>query len=244
MACLEMLWSGRWSNGCILPPHPSEDIEAIRSLPLFIKQVEAHHFVVRDGQRPTHCCLVAAGFCVRTKTTGDGKRQILSIHIPGEIPDLQSLHLVVMDHDLVTLTPATLGFIEHHTLRELLRRRPSLGDLFWRDTLIDAAMFREWIVNVGQRPAPSRLAHVVAELHERLKSIKQIDGNTFEMPLTQEQIGEALGITAVHANRVIRQLRQEGILEFSRGRVTILNQQALLDLADFDGRYLHQSPAL
>jgi CRP-like cAMP-binding protein len=222
----------------------SEDIEAIRSLPLFIKQVEAHHFVVRDGQRPTHCCLVAAGFCVRTKTTGDGKRQNLSIHIPGEIPDLQSLHLVVMDHDLVTLAPATLGFIEHHTLRELLRRRPSLADLFWRDTLIDAAMFREWIVNVGQRPAPSRLAHVVAELYERLKSIKHIDGNTFEMPLTQEQIGEALGITAVHANRVIRQLRQEGILEFSRGRVTILNQQALLDLADFDGRYLHQSPAL
>ena len=162
----------------------SEDIEAIRSLPLFIKQVEAHHFVVRDGQRPTHCCLVAAGFCVRTKTTGDGKRQILSIHIPGEIPDLQSLHLVVMDHDLVTLTPATLGFIEHHTLRELLRRRPSLADLFWRDTLIDAAMFREWIVNVGQRPAPSRLAHVVAELQERLKAIKQIDGNAFEMPLT------------------------------------------------------------
>jgi CRP-like cAMP-binding protein len=222
----------------------SEDIEAIRSLPLFIKQVEAHHFVVREGERPTHCCLVAAGFCVRTKTTGDGKRQILSIHIPGEIPDLQSLHLAVMDHDLVTLTPATLGFIEHHTLREMLRRHPSLADLFWRDTLIDAAMFREWIVNVGQRPAPSRLAHVVAELHERLKSIKQIDGNTFEMPLTQEQIGEALGITAVHANRVIRQLRQEGILEFSRGRVTILNQQALLELADFDGRYLHQAPAL
>lgn len=84
----------------------------------------------------------------------------------------------------------------------------------------------------------------MAELHERLKSIKQIDGNAFELPLTQEQIGEALGITAVHANRVIRQLRQEGILEFSRGRVTILNQQALSDLADFDGRYLHQSPAL
>ena len=87
----------------------SEDIEAIRSLPLFIKQVEAHHLVVREGERPTHCCLVAAGFCVRTKTTGDGKRQILSIHIPGEIPDLQSLHLAVMDHDLVTLTPAHSG---------------------------------------------------------------------------------------------------------------------------------------
>src|SRR6202000_2209053 len=106
-----------------------------------------HHFVVREGQRPTHCCLVAAGFCVRTKTTGDGKRQILSIHIPGEIPDLQSLHLQVMDHDLVTLTDSRLEFISHSVLRSLHRRRPKVAEVFWRDTLIDAAMFREWIVN-------------------------------------------------------------------------------------------------
>jgi CRP-like cAMP-binding protein len=222
----------------------AEDIEAIRTLPIAVKRVEPQHFVVREGQKPTQCCLLASGFCVRAKTTGEGKRQILSIHIPGEIPDLQSLHLVVMDHDLLTLTPATLGFIEHKTLRELFRRRPAIVDLFWRDTLIDAAMFREWIVNVGQRPAPSRLAHVVVELRERLKAIKQIEGNSFEMPLTQEQLGEALGITAVHANRVIQQLRQEGLLEFLRGRVTILNEAGLLKLADFDSRYLHQSPTM
>src|SRR6201996_5706764 len=222
----------------------NEDIEAIRSLPIAVRNFGADQAVVRDGARATECCLVIEGFCMRSKTTSQGSRQILSLHIPGEIPDLMGLHLHVMDHDLSTLTPARLGFISHEAVRVLHRKRPVVAEMFWRDTLIDAAMFREWIVNVGQRPAPSRLAHVVAELHERLKSIKQIDGNTFEMPLTQEQIGEALGITAVHANRVIRQLRQEGILEFSRGRVTILNQQALLDLADFDGRYLHQSPAL
>jgi CRP-like cAMP-binding protein len=116
--------------------------------------------------------------------------------------------------------------------------------MFWRDTLIDAAMFREWIVNVGQRPAPARLAHVMIELRERLRVIGRVDGNTFEMPLTQEQIGEALGITAVHANRVIKQLRQEGIVEFQRGRVTVLDEQKFFELADFDGRYLHQSPTL
>jgi CRP-like cAMP-binding protein len=110
--------------------------------------------------------------------------------------------------------------------------------------LIDAAMFREWIVNVGQRPAPARLAHVMIELRERLRIIGRVDGASFEMPLTQEQISEALGVTAVHANRVIRQLREEGIVELQRGRVTVLDEPRFLELADFDRRYLHQSPTL
>ena len=116
--------------------------------------------------------------------------------------------------------------------------------MFWRDTLIDAAMFREWIVNVGQRPAPARLAHVMMELRERLRLIGRVDGNSFEMPMTQEEIGEALGITGVHANRVIRQLREEGIVDLHRGRATVLNEARFLELSDFDDRYLHLSPAL
>ncbi|MBV9457268.1 MAG: Crp/Fnr family transcriptional regulator, partial [Bradyrhizobium sp.] len=158
--------------------------------------------------------------------------------------DLMSVHLHVMDHDLCTLTHCKLGFIHHDVLRLLYRREPNLADLFWRDTLIDAAMFREWIVNVGQRPAPARLAHVIVELRERLTLIERAEKDTFEMPLTQEQIGEALGITAVHANRVIKQLRQDGIVELHRGRVTILDERKLLELAGFDNRYLHLSPAL
>src|SRR5262249_13914996 len=174
----------------------------------------------------------------------DGKRQILSIHIPGEIPDLMSLFLHVMDHDLSTLTAAKLGFIRHETLQQLHRRRPDVAEMFWRDTLIDAAMFREWIVNVGQRAAPARLAHLMVELRERLRVIGRVEGKSFEMPLTQEEIGDALGITAVHVNRVIRQLRADGILELQRGRVNVLNEAKFSDLADFDDRYLHQSPAL
>ncbi|WP_354221898.1 Crp/Fnr family transcriptional regulator [Bradyrhizobium sp. F1.4.3] len=120
--------------------------------------------------------------------------------------------------------PSTLGCISHETLH--------------------AAMFREWIVNVGQRPAPARLAHVMIELRERLRIVGRVDGNNFEMPLTQEQIGEALGITAVHANRVIKQLRQDGIVELHRGSVTVLDERKFMELVDFDGRYLHQSPTL
>ncbi|MFT4117540.1 Crp/Fnr family transcriptional regulator [Bradyrhizobium sp.] len=221
-----------------------EDVREIEALPIAVRQYRAETPVVRDGARATECCLIAEGFCARSKTIASGRRQILSIHIPGEIPDLMSLFLHVMDHDLTTLTPSTLGFISHETLQKLHRRRPAVAEMFWRDTLIDSAMFREWIVNVGQRPAPSRLAHVMIELRERLRVIGAVDGNSFEMPLTQEQIGEALGITAVHANRVIKLLRQDGIVDLHRGRVTVLDERKFLELADFDGRYLHQSPTL
>ena len=219
------------------------DVATIRALPIDIKTYEAGQTVVRDGERPTACCLLAEGFCIRSKTTWEGRRQILSIHIPGEIPDLQSLYLQVMDHDLVTLTECTLGFIPQVALKNMVRQRPNVAEVFWRDTLIDAARFREWIVNVGQRPAAGRLAHIVVELRERLKVIGRGEGAQVEMPLTQEQIGEAMGITPIHANRIIRQLREDGVLEFHRGNVTVLNERNLEELAHFDGRYLHLSPS-
>jgi CRP-like cAMP-binding protein len=221
-----------------------EDVGEIEALPIAVRHYPAETPVVRDGERASECCLIVEGFCVRSKTIASGKRQILSIHIPGEIPDLMSLFLHVMDHELSTLAPCTLGFINHEVLRKLHHRRPAVAEIFWRDTLIDSAMFREWIVNVGQRPAPARLAHVMMELRERLKMIGRVDGASFEMPLTQEQIGEALGITAVHANRVIKQLREDGVVEFHRGRVNVLDEAKFLELADFDDRYLHQSPTL
>jgi len=218
--------------------------EAIRALPIMVRKLEPGRAIVRDGDRPAECCLLVEGFCVRAKTTSTGQRQILSIHIPGEIPDLQSLHLHVLDHDLVTLSWCTLGFISHTALRALTRAMPRISELLWRDTLIDAAMFREWIVNVGQRPAPNRLAHIIVELRERLAVIGRVADNGFEMPLTQEQLGEAMGITPVHANRVVRQLREENVVDLARGRVTVLDEDRLQAVADFDARYLHQTPSL
>jgi CRP-like cAMP-binding protein len=220
------------------------DIAAIRGLPIHVRHWEAGRTIVSDGERPTECCLVIEGFCIRAKTTANGQRQILSIHIPGEIPDLQSLHLHRMDHDLIAVVPSTLGFISHTTMRALTRANPSVAEVLWRDTLIDSAIFREWIVNVGQRPAVNRLAHTVVELRRRLAVIGRKAGDSFEMPLTQEQISEALGITPVHANRIIRQLRDDGIVDISRGRVTVLDEAKLAELAQFDDRYLHQDPSI
>jgi CRP-like cAMP-binding protein len=221
-----------------------DELSVLRDLPIVLKTFPPEQHIVRDGDRPSNCCLIVKGFGLRSKDTTGGGRQILSLHVPGDIPDLQSLHLQVMDHDLVTLTEATLGFISHIALRTLHRQRPDIAELFWRDTLIDAAIFREWIVNIGQRPAPSRLAHIMAELRERLLTIGLTDGRSFEMPLTQEQIGDALGITSIHANRVIKQLRSDGIVDINRGRVTILDEGKFEELADFDDRYMHQSPDL
>jgi CRP-like cAMP-binding protein len=216
------------------------DIAAIRSLPIAVRHWEGGRSIVSDGERPTECCLVIEGFCVRSKTTEAGQRQILSIHIPGEIPDLQSLHLYRMDHDLSTVVPSTLGFISHASLRTLTHANPNVADALWRDTLIDSAIFREWIVNVGQRPAPARLGHIVLELRTRLAMTGRAASATFEFPLTQEQIGEALGITAVHANRIIKQLREDRILDVGRGRVHVLDEAKLAELAQFDDRYLQQ----
>jgi CRP-like cAMP-binding protein len=220
-----------------------DDLLALKHLPYTLRQYRVNQTVLRDGDRPSECCLIVDGFCVRSKTIADGNRQILSIHIPGDLPDLQNLHLATMDHDLVALSECTLAVIGHSAMRDLIRTRPTVGDIFWRDTLLDAAVFREWIVNIGQRAAHNRLAHLIVELRERLRVIGHVTGNSFAMPLTQEQLGEAMGLTSVHTNRIIRQLRIDGVLDVQRGTVKIINEHKLQALAQFDDRYLHSSPS-
>jgi CRP-like cAMP-binding protein len=220
------------------------DVQAIRSLPVTVRRYRPDQPIVREGDRPSECCLLVEGFCIRAKTTSDGSRQILSIHIPGEIPDLQSLHLHVMDHDLVPVTESTLGFISHVALRNITRGRPNAAEALWRDTLVEAAVFREWIVNVGQRPGLNRLAHLMMELRERLRVIGKVSGPEFDLPFTQEQLGEATGITSIHVNRVLKQLRNAGVLKFQRGRVAVLDEAQFREAADFDKLYLHLDPAL
>jgi CRP-like cAMP-binding protein len=220
-----------------------DDIAAIESLPIVIKDVSDHETVIRDGEHPNQCCLVVEGFAVRSKLTSGGRRQILSVHIAGDIPDLQSLHLHVLDHDLITLTPCRLGFIPHAALRALNRERPNIAEALWRDTLIDAALFREWIINVGQRRAPERLAHLLLEIRERLRLVGRAEGDSFMLPMTQEELSDALGLTPVHINRTLKQLRTDELLSFHRNEVKILDNERFEELAQFDRLYLHQHPS-
>ena len=222
----------------------SDDIEAIRALPIDIKELPANKAIVREGDKPSHSCLMIEGYSVRSKTTDEGKRQIMSIHIAGDIPDLQTLHLHVMDHDFRTLSACTVGFISHESLRALTRARPMVAEAFWRETLVDGAIFREWIVNVGRRQAGPRLAHLVLEMRHRLAAIGRCGNGHFELPMTQMDLADALGLTSVHVNRVLQALRADDMLDIRKNVVTLGDAEKLMKIGDFDELYLHQNPAL
>ncbi|MEN3376660.1 MAG: hypothetical protein V7604_2015 [Hyphomicrobiales bacterium] len=217
------------------------DVVAIQDLPIYLRDLERDHPIVREGDRTDHSCLLVEGFACRSKTTDEGKRQILSIHIPTEIPDLQTVHLRVMDHDLTALSRCTVGFIPHDAIRALAHARPAVAAALWRETLIDASIFREWIVN-GRRSAPKRMAHLVTELAKRLEAVGLLVGDNFELPMTQLDLADALGLTPVHVNRVMQELRKDGLLEFRRFVVTLGDAERLRQLGDFDDLYLHQAP--
>jgi CRP-like cAMP-binding protein len=171
--------------------------------------------------------------------TAEGKRQILSFHIAGDIPDLQSLHLSVMDHSLGTLVPSKLAFIQHDDLHALLRGHPRLHDLFWRDTLIDAAVFRQWMVGIGRRSAQTRIAHLLCELLARLRAVELAEDHAFRLPVTQAEMGDALGLSTVHVNRVLQTLRGERLIAWRGDSVTVLDWEGLQDRGEFDPIYLH-----
>ncbi|MGY3533892.1 Crp/Fnr family transcriptional regulator [Bradyrhizobium sp. USDA 4452] len=218
------------------------DVQALQQLPIKQRRLAAQQIIVADGSQPQECCLLEEGFAFRAKMTPDGHRQVLSLHIPGEIPDLQSLHLNVMDHDLLTLTPCSLGFIPHAALRNLNRQRPKVADALWRETLIDAAMFREWIVNIGRRSATERMAHLFLEVHSRLRAIGRTTDGDFSFPITQGDLADCLGLSVVHVNRVLQSFRKEGLIRAGRSEYRIVDHSKLQEVAGFDPTYLHAHP--
>lgn len=220
------------------------DVAIIERLPFTREQLAPNSVIAREGDRPSRCCLVVDGFLFRAKTTDDGKRQILSFHVPGDIPDLQSLHLHVSDHDLVALNEATVGFIPHEALHALTRERPRITAALWRETLVDAAMFRDWIVNVGRRPAPKRMAHLLAELARRLEAVGLMKDDQAFLPLTQVHLADALGLTSVHVNRVLQELRKGGVVDLKDRVLRFSDAERLEQMGGFDPLYLHQDPRL
>jgi CRP-like cAMP-binding protein len=217
----------------------NEEEEAIRALPLTVKEIRADQDVVRDGDRPTQSCVVVEGFLCRYKQLPDGTRQIHSVHVPGDIPDLQSLHLKVMDHGLSALTPSKVALVPHDAIRKLTREQPRLADALWRDTLVDAAIFREWIVNVGAREAYARIAHLFCEIFLKLRVVGLTEGYTFQLPITQAELADATGLSTVHVNRSVMQMRANGLIRWEKGQCTIENWQGLKRDALFDPTYLH-----
>lgn len=214
-----------------------EEKEAVLALPVTVRIVAAGHDIVREGDRSTQCCIVVDGWLAPYKLLEDGSRQILAFDIPGDTPDLQSLHLKSMDHSLAALIPSSVALIAHEAVHSLIARFPRIGSLLWRDTLIDAAMFRERIVSMGRKEAPARIAHLFCELFVRLRAVGLTKGNKSPMPLTQTVIGDALGMSAVHVNRSIMHLREIELITLESHTLQIIEWDRIATFAGFDPHY-------
>jgi CRP-like cAMP-binding protein len=216
-----------------------EEKQAIIDLPMTVKVIEANADIVQDGDHPSDCVLIVSGFVCRYKLLCDGRRQIMGFYIPGDIPDLQSLHLHTMDNSVGALVKSSVALIPHQPMRNTLRRFPNLNDVLWRDTLIDAAIFREWMIGLGRRSAYQRMAHLLCELYVRMKAVGLVEEGTFDLPVTQNELADALGLSTVHVNRVLQDLRKDGMIVLRGGSLNIPRWEALQEAAEFNPLYLH-----
>ncbi|HEV7276257.1 MAG TPA: Crp/Fnr family transcriptional regulator [Devosiaceae bacterium] len=215
------------------------DRDLLADLPMRITALSKGEDAASDGEVVAQSCLLLKGFMHRYKVLPDGSRQILAFHTPGEIPDLHSLHLTKMDHSLAATERSTVAFLKHTDILALLERSPNISRLFWRATLIDSAVFRTWMVEMGQRPAVSHLAHQICEVYVKLFVTGLARNWVFRLPLVQEEIADALGLSAVHTNRTLQDLRARQLIHFESGNVRILSWEGLVQLAQFDPTYLH-----
>lgn len=224
------------------------DRAAILALPSIVKLIERHHFVVREHDVATRSCLMLSGYSVRSKVVASGNRQIVSVHMKGEMVDLQNSLLGKADHSVQMLTSSKVALIPREDVAKLAMERPMVARAMWIDTLVDASIFREWIANVGRRDARTRIAHLLCEFSLRLKVAGLGEENNYELPMTQEQLGDATGLTSVHVNRTMKTLEAEGLIERTDPRsIHIGDWRKLAEAGDFDSNYLHMredEPAL
>ena len=218
-----------------------EDREAIRGLPYRIMTETAQTHLVREGDDVTHCCLLLHGYACRNKMTRKGGRQIVSFHMAGDILDVQHLLLSRADHNVQAITDVITACIPRNALKAVASARPAIAEALWRDSLIDASVFREWVLNVGRRDAKSRIAHMLCEFATRCEAAGLGSAERFHVPMTQEQIADATGLTGVHVNRMLRELTDEGIIARDRRDLSIVDWPRMKAVADFSRDYLHEA---
>jgi CRP-like cAMP-binding protein len=212
---------------------------AILDLPFQLKSLEAGAYLVREGDRPVTCAVLVSGHAYRQKETSDGLRQIVSIHIPGEALDLQQLALEVADHSVQMLTRGQVAVIEQANIRRLMAAEPEIAHAVFTAVLIEGSIFREWVLNVGRRNARTRMAHLLCEFALRMEKAGLAGEDGFELPITQEQLADAVGLTPVHVNRTLKALEAAGLITRNKRIIAFPSWQKMRDVADFNQRYLH-----
>jgi CRP-like cAMP-binding protein len=224
-------------------PFSSEDRAAFQSMPLTIKELNAGSYIVRERDHIKNCCILLSGFAFRSKIVGNGARQILSVHVPGDFMDIQHMLLGTADHSVQMLTMGEIAFVSAEAVKETAFQYPTIGQALWLETLVDGSIFREWIANIGRRDARTRIAHLLCEFTVRLHAAGLTEGHRYQLPMTQEQLGDATGLTAVHVNRTMQALRTDGLISSDKRAITIENWKALTAVGDFDTAYLHPEVA-
>lgn len=194
---------------------------------------------MREDDSPTHCCLLLSGYAIRHKVAGNGGRQIFSIHMKGDVVDLHNSILRRADHNVQALTHIEVALIPVQAIRDIAASHPQVGQAMWYETLVDAAIFREWTLNVGRRDARARTAHLLCEFAIRLAVARLGKQTDYELPMTQEQLGDALALTSVHINRTLKALADEGLIERTKRSIRIVDFEQLARVGDFETGYLH-----
>jgi len=216
-----------------------EEERAVRNAVSETRRFRADEVIIHSGVELTNSLILLEGWMARSKDLESGERQVTELHIPGDFPDLHGFTLKRLDHDVLTLTECTVAVVPHERLQELTERYPRLARVYWYSTNIDAAIHRESALSLGRRSAISRMAHLFCELYARLELVGRTQGNAYELPLTQRELAECLGLTVVHANRTLQELRRRGLVEFENRHLTLLDRRRLEAVAEFDPAYLY-----
>ena len=216
-----------------------EDRAMLLGLPYSERDVNASAMLTREGEAPGSCTILVRGFACRHKLALNGNRQIVSLHIPGDPLDLQHLYLDCADHNVQALTRASLAMVSRGDLRRVAQQSATIAQAFAVSNLVEASICREWVLNVGRRSARQRLAHLLCELATRLERHGLVIEGCFELPFSQEQLGDATGMTAVHVNRTLGFMEDDGLISRKGRSYEVPNWTALKDEAGFDPLYLH-----
>lgn len=221
----------------------AEEQDAILQLPCEVIDVAANQDFIRPGETSRHVCIVAEGLVGRIAQTAAGARQIFALHIPGDIPDLHSLVAPQASTGLQALSRSNMLTVPHAALLPLLDLYPRIGLALWRDCVVDASILSTWVLNLGRRSGDARLAHLLCEMAVRYALIGRGRDQRFDLPATQLQLAECTGMTSVHLNRMMMELRSRGLVGTRTPTIEILDWKRLADLAGFDANYLHLPPS-
>lgn len=217
----------------------AEEERAVRALVANVIEMPQDKTVVRHGEELNQSMILLSGWLARAKDLPSGQRQIAELHVAGDFADLHGFSLKYLDHDVISITRCRIALVPHDRLKDMTEHFPHLARVYWAMTNIDAAIQREWTLSLGRRSAIARMAHLLCELSVRLGLVGLTEGNSFEFPLTQVEFGECLGLTSVHVNRTLQELRRRGLIELHSRRVTIFDLDALKGVAEFDDAYLY-----